>query len=247
MALCVSAVAVAQEPLKLQAVIVRANEATNRNDCQTAIPLWQQALTLAADTAELPLLYRRLGICLARNGDNEAAVEAYAQGRIASRAAHDDEMLIENTHGFAQTSRRLGRMEEAFTAAQEEYALAGKCRHPQHLVPAMQQLSIFYSQTGRAREAVELVQRGIEFSRSTGFAQGVEVLTTSLSNFYITVGDFESALRLTRALVRIDADDDGAIARRELHRIADKVDQDLLELRRVRRRVGRGRRHDLEM
>ena len=197
-ALCVSAVAVAQERPTLQAVVARANEATNRNDCQTAIPLWRQALTLAAGTAELPLVYRRLGICLARIGDNEAAVDAYALGRSASRAAHDDEMLIENTHGFAQASRRMGRMEDAFAAAQEEIALAGKCRHPQHLVPAMQQLSIFYAHTGRTREAVELVQRGIEFSRSTGFAQGVEVLTTDLIAFYINVGDFESALRMTR-------------------------------------------------
>src|SRR5262249_10785716 len=147
----IAALAPAQEAPGLKSAVARASQATDRNDCPAAIPLWREAAEVARRenaAGDLPLIYRRLGICLARTGDSEAALSAYSSGREASRAAHDNEMLIENTHGAATALRRMGRIPEAFEAARQEFALAEKCQHPQHLVPALQQLSLLYGNTG---------------------------------------------------------------------------------------------------
>ena len=93
-----------QPAVDLKALEVRGEAEFARRDCAAAARTYGEAVAATASagsSAHPDFYYRRIGICEARVGHLEGALDAYQKGWQASELSHDDEMLAENIHGAA--------------------------------------------------------------------------------------------------------------------------------------------------
>jgi tetratricopeptide (TPR) repeat protein len=92
-------------------------DAWRRNEPQVALHAARQAL---ATSPGQPSMHRLLGNALERAGDPEGALAAYAAAAgLGPRPAEHVEILVDRSF----TLQRLGRREEAYTAAEEALRL----------------------------------------------------------------------------------------------------------------------------
>lgn len=184
-----------------------------------ALKAYESALALA-DTKQRPLLLRRIGICNAYLGNNDAALAAYREGIDAAEKASDNALLGENLHGAANILQRVGRYREAIPLSERELALAEKAGHPEPILRALSTYAQELEGLGRLRESLPLKERVLELSRQS--SQPADYLNAlgNLAYSYMTLGDWETGLRMLQGIPSPTAVDFNliAIGQRRLHR-----------------------------
>ena len=154
------------------------------------------ATASAGSSAHPDFYYRRIGICEARVGHLEGALDAYQKGWQASELSHDDEMLAENIHGAALMLMRLGRLEEAYPLAQRENALTQKCGHPAHMIRAMWLVADMDVAAGRSRQGLQLLEAALKISRASNDKTGTAILLDNLASSYFHMGDVDRGIAM---------------------------------------------------
>jgi CHAT domain-containing protein/Flp pilus assembly protein TadD len=203
-----------QAAVELAVVDMQAAKQFAANDCRSAAASFDQAVRLARLAAipeRLPALYRRLGICRARLGENEAALTAYREGVTASEAAHDNELLAENLHGAVYVLRAMARFAEALPLSEREFALVEHCGHAEHAIRALISLAPTLGQVGRSREGAARWEQALDLSRKTNSASGIDICLAALAMTYSALGDNDAGLRLMRELMARSAAPDAAV------------------------------------
>jgi CHAT domain-containing protein len=168
-------------------------------DCKSAAAEYEIAADLAkpgGSAGKLPLIFRRIGMCRARLGAYDVALEAYYKGVAESEKLQDREMLGENLHGVVYTLRALGRYADALPVAEREYALEEHCNEKEHVVRALLSLAPTLSKVGRTRDSAARYEQALELSRKGNFAYGIDAALSGLAMTYSVLGDTEAGLRV---------------------------------------------------
>jgi CHAT domain-containing protein len=188
-----------------------AADAFARNDCASAVGLYQAALALQPsppDWSKAALYNRRIGICAYRAGEIDDSLAAYQRGIAAAESARDSEMLLENLHGASVALRHLGRLTEALDRARRALDLAQTCGHPPHLSRALSQMAILLGDAGQSARALEFFERLLDFARANHDPIGETNALDNLAIAYGDMGDREAGIRLLRQRLAATAPDD---------------------------------------
>ncbi len=195
-------------------LVKRAGQAFDQRDCTTASQLYKTALETARAAENWPktaLFQRRIGMCLYRAGDMEAAFQAYTSGIEAATKAHDQEMLRENLHGLATALRHQGHHAEALATAQHALEIARTCGHPEHLVNELSEVGILYSDVRENVVALPIFEEMLQVSLANHYVLGEAGATENLAILYASLGQPEIGIRYLRQSMAVasPADHDG--------------------------------------
>jgi CHAT domain-containing protein/tetratricopeptide (TPR) repeat protein len=118
----------------------------------------------------------------------------------AAEKADDSAMLAENLHGVANMLVRLGQYREAIPFSEREVALVEKAGQPEPIVRALSTYAQELEELGRLRESLPLLERAVEFSRRS--SQPVDYHNTlgNLAVAYLSLGDYETGLRMMKSI-----------------------------------------------
>ncbi len=177
----------------------RADAEFAKRDCAAAEKSYMEAVALAETAGQgnrTGLYFRRIGICRARVGKLNEALDAYRHGMKVTEATGDIDLQAENVHGAALALQKLGRVDEALPLSQLEYQLAVKCGHKEHLVRAMWMEADLNESKGKYRYAMQLLEQALALSRTTTDHNGTMILLDNLAVRYSTLGDFDTALHM---------------------------------------------------
>jgi CHAT domain-containing protein len=203
----------------LDAIAKTADAGYAAKNYPAALNAYEAELALAG-AAKRPFVLRRIGLCNAYLGQNEAALDAYRAGVGAAETAGDDAMLAENLHGVANILQRVGRLREAVPFSERELALTEKAGQPEPILHALTTYAEEMSKLGRSREALPLKERAVELSRRSSQPGDYAAALGNLASAYMSLGDYETGLRLLQSLPSPGAIDFNliAIAQARLHR-----------------------------
>ncbi len=186
-----------------QTVEVRAAAAFAANDCRTAVPLYEQALSVASAPDVKGLFYRRLGICKARLGDPDGSFEAYRAGVQASESATDKHILEENLHGLGLAYKHLGKLKESQELAERQFHLTEKCGVQEHLARSTWLLATVYDAEGKARLSLQLYEQALAIARAAKDSNGISILLDNLASRYAGMGDPDYGIQLEREAIAV--------------------------------------------
>jgi tetratricopeptide (TPR) repeat protein len=174
--------------------------AEKQNDTEGAAAAYERALKMNPGYAAAKLRY---GFIQQRGGEDELALQSFAEAENFYRASSDSEGITETLYQRANLLNRRGRAAEAMKSIGQAISLARAIENRYQEIRLQLLQSALVRKLGDGDRAGELAQQAID----AALREGMDNLATSgmiaLGNVFFENGDFESAEKNFRGALDI--------------------------------------------
>lgn len=208
-----AAILAAEPALKAEAAKILATHGTDlfaKNDPDGALKSYYALLAINlsdSDETAAARTWRRIAGCLARKGDLPGAIAIGEKAVAISTRLADKLNIAEASQQLTGQYYRLGRFDEAETAARRGMAAYNELGEKRRATAMLINLSTALGEKGNQAAKAEFLRQAIQESDASGFKELLGPALNNLGVLYYDQGEYERSLQYMRRAMDLFASD----------------------------------------
>jgi FimV-like protein len=170
-----------------------------------ASSLGERALKNAADAgneALRPIILNNLGAVYAELGERSKAADYYRQAYELYQAWHDETRAAHVQANRGAMLIEYGNPEEGLRDVLNARAVSERLGDKPYEAFCARVLAVYYRNRGRHKEAITELNKGLAIARERHLGENITLMTIHLAQSHFETGDYDSARRLLREVLK---------------------------------------------